>query len=519
MSKFNQPMVKAETGETVEEVLKYPILPIEDRGISEATCRHFGVRSGFSESKGRVCAHYFPYTRNGQVVGFKKRDLLKPKKIAWSTIGDIDKGTVALFGQNVCQKGGYKLFVCEGEYDCLASFQTLLVGQEGAKKHTPNVTSVCFGAVSSVEQFDTNSDFIESYKEVILVFDNDDAGKEGIRKVAFMYPDYKSILLSLKDPCEVLSVEGVQSLYKQLRWGGKLYEPEDISYKLRPIEDLATPLRKGTTLKQFPKLNHKLQGLRGGEITFLLAPSGVGKTTFSRSVGLEMMKQGKGVDWMMLEEDDIKTQQSLLAMLNKVPIAKFRQNPSIVSREDLSKSYDFIQKSNCHWINSNETFGGLSSERVLQRVKWATIKGVQAAILDHITMCLYGNDKVSPIDEFVRELASIISGTETHLFVISHIRRTNRPAPKDREGNIKFPYWEEVMKQDARGSGAIEQLAWNIIVLEPEILNREGDVGRVRARVVKNREWGWLGLADMWVMDEYTGLLKCVEDDPFYELD
>ena len=48
--------------ETLEDVLKYPCLAIEDRGIQQKTAEKFGGRTALSEKDGLTpIAHYFPY--------------------------------------------------------------------------------------------------------------------------------------------------------------------------------------------------------------------------------------------------------------------------------------------------------------------------------------------------------------------------------------------------------------------------------------------------------------------------
>ena len=64
--------------ETVAEVLKYPFVDAEDRGIRKEICEKFGIRAGLSEKDGStVEAYYFPsYNQKGKIVGFMKISIL-----------------------------------------------------------------------------------------------------------------------------------------------------------------------------------------------------------------------------------------------------------------------------------------------------------------------------------------------------------------------------------------------------------------------------------------------------------
>lgn len=513
MSKYDNPIPKAE-GETVDDVLQYPIMEIPSRGLKKKVCERFGVRSKFSEQKGVVVAHYFPVYKNGKVSGFKKRDLLKPKKLSFSAVGDVDASCDFMGSQAVDETKKYKLIITEGEYDALAVWQALNERAEdsGWKNTEPNVVSMCFGAIASLDQIGKKEDYLNQFKEIIFVYDMDDDGKEGARKCAFIRPDIKIANLSRKDPCEVAELDGAYALTEQVLNASE-YEPDDVITGWLPYEVLTQPLKKGIAIQGFPKLSHKLQGLRPGEATLILAPAGVGKTTLCRAFGMSLMQAQESVDWILLEENAQKAQQALIAMYNNVPIAKYRQNPAILSQAKILDAIEALGGSGCNYVDVENTFGGMDAERCIQRLKWDAVRGVNWPILDHATMVTYGSGQVQDIDLFAKDIAAITSSTQLHPIVVSHITRRNRPAPREKDGSIKYPYWEEVHKEDARGSGAWEQLFWNIIVLEREILNGEGDIGRVRARVEKNREWGWLGLADTWVMDEITGRLRTVEED------
>ena len=52
-----------------------------------------------------------------------------------------------------------------------------------------------------------------------------------------------------------------------------------------------------------------------------------------------------------------------------------------------------------------------------------------------------------------------------------------------------------------RGSGGLEQLAFNVVAVENEVMP-DGTRGRVRLKVLKNREWGDLGICDTLMQGE-----------------
>lgn len=513
MSKFT----KMETSfETLKEIETYPCLAIPERNISKQTAERFGVRSQGSSQTGEVIAHFFPYTRKGKIVGYKKRDLLKPKKSAFSIIGEVNEGC-DLFGQNVAETGAYKVFIFEGEYDCLAAYEALLTNQKSEYKKLPNCVSLGLGAVGSDVQFLSQKEgFLDTFKQRVLALDNDEAGKEGTQRLVFHDASLLVVNLSQKDPCEVIEQEGSQSLFRQLAYEAKAYQPDDVITEILPHEELFTATPPGVTLPFLPKLSYMLDGLRAGsgagELTTVLAPSGVGKSTLCREIGLTLLEQGKSVDMAFIEEEAKKTQQALVALINQVPLPQFRKNPNIVPLKKQEKTREWLTSKVSQWVNKEATFGKLQGSNLIQRVKWASAKGIEYVIIDHLTMVLYGNGGVGDIDELMRDLAAVVNVTGVHVILVSHITRKNRPAPREKDGSVKYPYWVEVHKEDARGAGSIEQCSWNIICLEPEVINSNNDRGRVRIRVEKNREWGNVGMADMYRLNPTTGRIQTVSN-------
>ena len=173
---------------------------------------------------------------------------------------------------------------------------------------------------------------------------------------------------------------------------------------------------------------------------------------------------------------------------------------------------DLIDNGRTMWMRH---FGSLNTGTLMDKFKWMHIRGMEFIILDHISMVFSGSDSRNErkdIDMLLTEIAAFTVATGVHPIIISHIKRVNKVLPKDKQGNIIYPYWEEVDDQMARGSGAFEQTAFNIIALEPERLESK-ERGRIRTRVLKNREWSWLGIGDVLDMNPHTGRLRVLEED------
>lgn len=517
--KFNKKEV-VKSLETVEEVLKYPIRAVEDRGIKKETAEKFGIRCLFSESSGKVEAYYFPYTRNGKLVGFKKRDLRYPKKndLHFSMVGDVDI-QCDLFGMSSATNTK-SVYVCEGEWDSAYAWQILMEQQKTPYQYPANVVSIGFGTKNASEHVANNLQFLEKYKEARIVFDNDFAsekeaskgivkGKEATGEVCLLLGSLaKVVTLDKKDSCEYQTVQEQKELYNLLCFSVKDYEPDVLVKGGIGLDQLLVPLEKGIMIDSLPGVSRLMHGFRPGEMTTILAPTNTGKTLICREIQYSLIKSGAFVVNYFIEEDLKKTQQAMIAMDNNVLLPKFRENPSIIDYEASQQSYnDVIDNGRTLWVDTKKTFGKLSPKEFVKSLKWADAMGAKFAILDHVSMIFSASESDNErkeIDSLLTELAAFVTGTGMHLIVVSHIKRVPKVPPRDREGNIKFPYWQAVDKDAGRGSGAFEQLTHNMFVIEPEILE-SGARGRIRAKVVKAREWGTLGVGDVLTMHPISG--------------
>lgn len=545
MSKFKK---IEKSSERVQDVLNFPIWAIDGTngthnwGINKDTCEYFGVRTGYSEVEQRVNAYYFPVTKKGETCGFiKVQPDLSKKNGRFSTVGTVEIDC-DLMGQQQAQKNkGSILFIVEGMKDLLTAFQAMN-NNKGQYKGYPNVITFPLGigsirGVTNARQaLANNLEFIQSYGKpktsekgflvqgVVTCFDNDNptnddsiinVGQEAVKDCALVLKDFWNVLLPLNDCWDFRKEHGEDRLFRTLRFDCKPFENDHILTGGVDIQELREPLRKGVHVDVLPKTMNILKGLRNREMTIVLAPTGVGKTTICKEIGYALVKAGRKVGHVFLEEDLKKTQQSYIALDNNVHLPKLRANPDCISEEAFLNSYnELVNNDRTMWM---QHFGSMEPSSLLQKFEWMAIKGMEFIILDHISMVFSGSNSKNErqeIDHLLTELAAFTTRTGVHPIIVSHIKRVNKVQPKDKDGTVKYPYWDTVDETQARGSGAFEQLGWNIIALEPEKLE-DGSRGRLRTRVLKNREWGTLGIGDVLTMHPQTGRLQIALEEEY----
>lgn len=517
--------------ETVQEVLRYPILEIAERGVSKETCERFGVRSGLSTEDGEtVIAHYFPYyNQRGDISGFKKVDLTisKDEKGHFTTVGKVGV-SCKLFGQQVAQSIKRKrksLWFVEGEYDVLSCHEAAVESLIGTKFEgmEPFVVGLNCGTANALDSVMSNQEFVESFEKLTLGFDNDSAtphekkkgilkGKEATEEVAtaLLHPETYVVQFpnEYKDPSDMLVDKKGGDLQKLFSFcttrfvAEKIVSASDISF-----EDLIEPRVKGSMINVFPNLMKKIGGFRLRELITLTAPSNVGKSLVTAEFMHHLYKNGGSCGCIMLEETNKETLQRFISKDLGVNYNKFKDNPEFFAdKETIQKSYDQIIESERLFFLDH--FGSMQVETLMQKIRtFVLIHKVQYILLDHLSMVISGlktNDERKTIDMVMTELAAFCASNDVCIILVNHLNRSIANDFKPPKGSENEPFWVPVTKEAMRGSASLEQLSWIVLGLEPQIMPDKSR-GNVRLTVLKNRPWGYLGIADEFHIDDDTG--------------
>lgn len=520
--------------ETLEDVLQYKMVALLERGLSQEDAILYEIRTALSTKDGKTPVKtYFPYrNKQGEIIGYKTRDWTLPKEhdFHFGVVGAV-KISCQMFGQNLCEKGGKKLFIVEGEEEAVALRNCIIQSMKGTKwegRLNPNVVSVSCGTGNAAESVAHNLDFVSSFSEIILAFDSDQATpkelSKGIMKGKEATEDVAGLLLTnnlytlthphgCKDSRDCLLAGYAVELGKICAFGLEKYSPEKIvSGNDVDIDALIKPLREGHYINRYPSLMEKLHGIRtGNELITYTAFSGVGKSTLSREIAWELCSAGYKVGFIFLEEPTIKTQQSLICLELGVRLPDFRVNPlAVATKEGIQAAKDKVLSNGRTFFLDH--FGSLKVEKLMQQIKYLYfICGCEHIFIDHISMVVAGlesNNERKDIDMLYEELAAFITNNNITIHAVCHLKRVDE---RTKDGEDGQPYWRQVKKEMLRGSSGIEAMSSCIIALENEVLPDETR-GRVRTKILKDREWGILGVCDTMMQLE-DGRLHTVPTD------
>ena len=236
-----------------------------NRGLSRNTLEHYNVVTKFKDGVPKQTGYSYP---NGAV---KIRNLeSKSKSDRFFSEGPMSDAT--LFGMNKFDKNSRdSITITEGEVDALSIAQT--TGFTTAAVSVRNATTAKGDCIREY-------DYINSFKKIILCFDNDDAGTSAMKEVSSLF-DFKKVyickLTKYKDANGYLCGEEDTELFKAWR-GAKRYTPDNIISSFNEIEKSLEESKEDLIATYpFKGLNDNLWGLFRGEVIVLKGASGIGK--------------------------------------------------------------------------------------------------------------------------------------------------------------------------------------------------------------------------------------------------
>jgi len=466
------------------------IAAIQDRRISMETCKRYGVTVE-SGADGSISKHHYPYhSQEGTtVVGTKVRNVAT--KDFYAT-GDL--GTAGLFGQQSFASGGKYITITEGEIDAMAAYE-----MNGG---FPAV-SIRSGANSAVKDIKTSLEYLETFDNVVICFDNDEAGIKAAQDVLPLFSPRKAKVctLPLKDAGDMLKANKVRE-YTKCWWDAKAYKPEGV-VSLGDSDVWDKFLKRGTEEvtplpASFGSLNAMMNGgIAAGEVTVIGALTSIGKTTMVYNLVHGMYTESaKKIGCVFLEADVGETVEKLLSVYMGTNIADV---PNENRDYNLyHEKYDEMAQSDKLHILDHQ--GALEADELFAKMQYL-VKGLDCdvIILDPLQAAVTSNEN-GTIDAFMDKCLKLAKNTGVSIIIVSHMRK---PHAKDAH---------DVGEYDLKGSGSINQIAFNTILLSRDKMT-DDDYARncTQVQLVKCRRTGRTGVAGWLFYESNTSRLVATQ--------
>ena len=473
-----------------------------DRGIKEATAKRFGVRS-VTDKSGNIQEHIYPYFNGDEIVGTKTR-YVSDKRFSFG--GTFDN--TGLFGEQLFRnKGGKYLTITEGECDAMAAYE-IFDGKYA-------VVSLKRGASGAVKDIRESLEFVESFEQVVLCFDNDKQGKEAAKKVARVIKPGKVRIMHLpngyKDANDMLK-QGKFTEFTKSFWEAKQYTPSGIIELSAKKKDWLHREVKPSIPYPWEGLNNKLYGLRKGELVTFTGGTGLGKSSVTRELEHWIIKNTQdNVGIIALEENWQRTADGIVSIEANDRIY-LNEKRNQYSPDQLEALFDKVIEEGRVFIHAH--LGATDIEDIFAKLRYIIVGcECQWVIVDHLHMLvnvLTEGDERRGIDTLMNRLRSLVEETGVGMLLVSHLRRAS--GDKGHEQGV------EVSLSHLKGSQGIAQLSDCVIALERNQQAEDPEeANTTRLRVLKSRYTGDTGLACQLLYDSETGRLHEKEHEPEFD--
>jgi len=481
LSVADKPRVKSTMTINTREPRSFP-----DRGLLGPASSKFHL--GFNGDN-----VVFPYTdETGKEIAWKVRG---PDK-SFVSYGEMTKSQ--LFGQNLWPKGGRYVLLVEGEFDALAAWQML--------GDWP-VVSIKNGANGALKDCKKEYNWLDSFENIVICFDNDEPGKRAAQQVAELFTGKAKVFKhadGFKDACDY-SAKPAYEKFKQLFWKAEQFVPEGIIAAATLWDEVNKPVRPADFMYPWPGLNDLTYGCRYQELVTVTAGSGLGKSQFMRELAWSFIQNTEdNMGLMFLEEHYTKTALSVMSMSASVPLHLPTTESTEAERKD---AFDATLGTGRVYLL--DSFGSTTVDNIVGRVRYmAKALDCRIVLLDHISIVVSAQqhgDERKALDEIMTKLRMLVQETRIALFVVSHLKR---PEKKGHEEGAATSL------SQLRGSGSIAQLSDMVIGLERN--GQADDISErntTHVRVLKNRFSGETGKACSLFYCKETGRMTEVNSE------
>lgn len=478
---------KEEIEAEMQEISGLDSCDLVERKLRKSSLDYYGVKVGYDERDGKTPRLvFFPYKNEKGTVRYKVR-LLGQKRM-WSVGVDND---VDLFGWDEARvSGARKIVITEGEYDAIAMHRILQTyTSDGFKDHIPAVVSLPDG-VSSVKKALTKAlpKMKNYFQEIILAFDQDDAGKKGVEEALRIIPDAKVVELPCKDANEALMKGVGKAVWKAVTFAAgkpkntRLFKGSQLTLDAmkRPEMGLSWPYEGLTKLTR---------GIRRGETYYFGAGVKMGKSELVNDIAKHLIIEHNLPVLLCKPEED--KAESYRRLLGKAANRIFH-DPDIEFDEEAFLEADKLVGDKAIIVDN------------YQFVNWDNLKddvryvvnneGVHDVIIDPVT-CFTAGMSASETNEFLiqwaAELASMAKDLDFTSYIFCHLKAPDG-IPHERGG--------EVLSTQFTGSRAMMRSCHLMVGLEgnknPDLPVEERNIRKLK--ILEDRNFGSTGVIKLY---------------------
>ena len=479
---------KVSMGTPMKELLHGEYRAIHSRALSEETCKAYNYTVGTDEN-GKVIQIATYYNNEGQRVAQK----LRYKDKTFRFIGNPKEAL--MFGQQNFKGGGKKLTITEGEIDALSV-------REAFGKSFP-IVSIKNGAGAAKKEILANAEWINSFEEIYLWFDNDEAGHKAIEQCIPLLPAGKVKIIrhpDYKDANEVLVNLGKAGV-TQTFYNAEDCKPDGFVSPDELLDEVTKPIQQGIPW-MYEGLTEPTYGRRYGEVVTLGAGVAIGKTDFLMQQIACDLKNNHKVATFMLEQNKVET---LLRICGKLDGIFYHLPDTKYDKEQLISTVKSLQDKLIMYDN----FGRIDWETIKSKIRSASVTyGIKLFYIDNLTaLNSHADDERRHLDALMEEVASLAKELNVWILMVSHLNPPKKGASHEAGGRVE--------QSQFTGSRAIMRWSHFMLGVERNTLAETAEErNRGIIRCIKDRFSGKAtGQTIRFVYDSKTGVSYPVDEE------
>jgi len=410
---------------------------LPDRKISKATCEKFKV---WREND----RDYFANFKDGKHIGTKHRHVENKRDQTW-TGSQHD-----LFGQHLFEPHKeLQITVTEGEYDAMSAYE--MMGSRWP------VVSVINGTGSAVLDVKRNFEYLNGFKNVVLSFDNDEAGQAAVKSItALPWPPGKLRIMKHKKHKDAsdYKTNGDGAAYTKEWWDAPAYMPDGLKFGSALWDSIVHRPNHFATAYPWDGLNKLTYGIRLSEMVVVTAETKIGKTSVLKEIEYKLLmdpeikEKGYGVGFLHLEEPDYDTVLGLMSVHAGKPF-HLPDVPRTV--EELKDAFDAVV--NNERVVVWDHFGSNTIDAVLSKVRHMAALGCKYIVLDHLSIVVSDQegDERKRLDEISTKLKMLCMELNIALIAVIHQNRAGQirgTAGVEQIANIVFKLYRDKLDPD-----------------------------------------------------------------------
>lgn len=383
------------------------------RQISPKTLDYIGITKVDGENK--IVYPYYSYDSRipvAQKVRLGKTPDGK-KKMVWR--GNSEN--IGLFGHHLFPKGGRRITVTTGENDTAAIIE--MMGE------FPTVS--LSNGDGSVKRLSTEDhEYLNSFDEIIICFDNDTSGREASELFSNIFPT-KSKVVELpkgyKDAHQMLE-DGEVEKFKKCWWNAQVHRPNNIVFPSDIKDDVLNPPKYDIIPYPWETLNAQIFGLHTPEVITILAEPKVGKSFFTAMIAHHLWKNtGEKVGDISVENTPDERARTLLSLYLQKPLHLTLAGEDIgLDKPTVSKAFDdFFEDRR---IALFEKDGLTDPLELIGKINYfIEVIGCRFIIFDHINYLTsyHSDDERKTLDKLSNMLVDIAKDKRINMMIVSHV--------------------------------------------------------------------------------------------------